>query len=522
MGTDPEIEVNPSGDWVLEIKPADEDFPFCKDYRVKFDGDIIFSGADYDSIIDADCCGKLQLRITCNNKDHWVGYFAWPYDLEIDEDLCTITGTPKPLDKYYYFDQYADEKYTALTRSTTFQYQNNFPVLPIADAWSICLPCELLWDVITDIATNAPCEPTGFTYTTKSTFFQNDLFPDGTNPYPVNNYVTGFTNKLNHVVMAMTQDICALNTAGPDLEDMPEWSWNDVMKVIHNVFNTWWYVDEAGEIRVEHIYFWELYFGTSYDLTTLDGGAWIVNKNRYSYRNNEIPKTEIWLFSENQHALDPYFSYDCYLPGTARITKEYNLTDLTTNIEFIAPGTNNFVGSPADCDDIEGNDYMFIRCISLADAQGLGYTPRVTCPWCAWFSTGVLTGNPHVNAHLVNVNLLVNYWMHDRPLWVGYIPFIGVDPIIFESIQKNLLQRDIIFPICCDAEAGIVITGLVGASPRYLYDIPLFMETITTQYGDGEISDGTVENGMFSGTLMFEDACDEGGTPTEWSDASEL
>ena len=54
----PEIEVNPGGDWELEIKLAEEDFPFCKDYRIKCGGEFIFSGEDYDQIIYVDCCNK--------------------------------------------------------------------------------------------------------------------------------------------------------------------------------------------------------------------------------------------------------------------------------------------------------------------------------------------------------------------------------------------------------------------------------------------------------------------------------
>lgn len=524
IGSDAEVEVFPSGDWTLGVKPANEDFPWCNDYRIKAEGDFVFSGEDYDRIINGDCCNKLEIRITCDGHNYWIGYFSWPYDLEINEDTCQISGTPKPLDKYYYFDQFADEKYTSLTRSTTFQYQNDFPVAPPADSWSVCLPCELLWDVITDIATNAPTEPSGFTYTVKSTFFENDLFPDGTNPFPTNNYVTGSTNKLNHIVMAMTQDVCSLETVVANLEDMPEWSWNDIMERIHNVFNTWWYIDENGEIRIEHIYFWELYFGASYDLTTLDDGAWIERKNKYSFRSSEIPVRENWLFSDNNVGLaDSYITYyNCFLPGTTRFIKDYSLTELTTYIEYIAPGTNNFVTSPADCNDIASEDYMFIRCIPRNTAQGLGYSPTPACPWCAWFSQAVNSGIDHVNAHFWPLNLLVNYWTHDRPLWEGRIPLLGADPVYFESTQKNLVQRDIIFPVCCDAEAEIVITGSPGTDPRYLYDFPIFNKTVITQYGEGYVYDGNVENGMFRGSLAFEDTCGEGDTPTEWSEASEL
>ena len=61
-----ETQVYPSGDWSLKIAKAEEDFPFCKDYRIKFDGEFIFSGDDYALIKGADCCDKIDLKIKCD------------------------------------------------------------------------------------------------------------------------------------------------------------------------------------------------------------------------------------------------------------------------------------------------------------------------------------------------------------------------------------------------------------------------------------------------------------------------
>ena len=121
-----ETQVYPSGDWSLKVTKAEEDFPYCKDYRIKFDGDFIFAGDDYTLLKTPDCCDKIDLKIKCNGVDYWFGYFAYPYDYKVDEDRCQISGTPKPLDKYYYFDMYADRKGT-IGPTDTFTYQLNFP-----------------------------------------------------------------------------------------------------------------------------------------------------------------------------------------------------------------------------------------------------------------------------------------------------------------------------------------------------------------------------------------------------------
>lgn len=514
-----ETQVYPSGDWSLKMTKAEEDFPFCKDYRIKFEGDFIFSGDDYDLIRAADCCDKIDLRIKCDGLDYWFGYFAYPYDLKVDEDRCQISGTPKPLDKYYYFDLYADYK-REVAPTDTFTYQNNFPVATPGDTWSVCVPCEPIFDIMTQWGTSPPMW-LGFTINLLSTFFNNDLFPDGTNPYPANNYVTGFANKLNHVVMAMADEVCTL---GGTVGTWPEWSWNDIMEVVHNTFNTWWYIDEQGDIRVEHIYFWELYFPVSYDLTTIDGGRWIVNSSKYDYRIEEIPIKEEWNWSDTMNDVGITFDpeiinyYSCYLPGKTRYTKEYSLSNLITDIEYVAPGTNNFAGGVV-CADLSSSDYMFIRCLLFGDVP-VAYSPTA-CTYAAWFSRYLDDGNDHVNAHLSPINLIANYWMHDRPLWEGYMETLGVN-VSFESTWKNLRQEELVFPVCCTDGSYVIITGVGGTDPRYLYEFGIdFNEFITTQYGAGELYTGTIKDGMLSLQLIFEDLdCEE--SATEWPDASEL
>ena len=146
-----ETQVYPSGDWSLKIAKAEEDFSFCKDYRIKFDGEFIFSGDDYLTLIDTDCCGKIDLKILCNGVDYWFGYFSYPYDFEVDEDRCQISGTPKPLDKYYYFDMYADRA-EPLSPTDTFTYQLNFPAIPAAAVWrDACMACEPIFDIMSQL-----------------------------------------------------------------------------------------------------------------------------------------------------------------------------------------------------------------------------------------------------------------------------------------------------------------------------------------------------------------------------------
>ncbi len=528
-----ETQVYPSGDWSLKITKAEEDFPFCKDYRTKFEGDFIFSGDDYDLIRAAGCCDKIDLKIQCDGLDYWFGYFAYPYDLKVDEDRCTITGTPKPLDKYYYFDLYADYKREELGRGNQVTWQRNFPTVdPVDVIWegnvNDCVPCEAIVDIIDNRFLNTPLVPGGFTLNLKSAFFNDsaDGFPSGPyTPGAGNNYVTGCPNKLDHVVMVMAADVWDV-AAGAPWSPGAEMSFNEFMEVVHNTFNTWWYIDENGDFRIEHIYFWELYFPTSYDLTTIDGGRWIVNTSKYDYRVEEIPKEEQWNW--NDEWMDTFIEekftyYLCFLPGKTRYIKEYSLSDLTTDIEYIAQGVNNLATSPPAVPP--DSAYMFLRCILdtevpvVAPPEG----PWPAVPACAdyvvWFSRYLIDGNDHLNAHLSPTNLLANYWMHDRPLWTGYMTELA-EIVNFESTWKNLRQMEFCFPVCC--EECFVILSSVAGDPKILYQFGIdFNEPIVTQYLAGELYTGTIKDGMLCLQLIFEDIdCEE--SATEWSGACEL
>jgi len=518
-----ETQVYPYGDWSLKVTKAEEDFPFCKDYRIKFEGDFIFGGDDYDLLLAADCCDKIDLRIQCNGENYWFGYFAYPYDFEIDEDKCTITSTPKPLDKYYYFDLYADYE-REIAPDETVTYQENFDSAhandPPNDLWyDDCLHCRWVWDIIRTWGSASPLFPVGFVNTPRSSFFVNDAFPDGT---PSGNYPTGFApNKLVYTVMVMASEMCD----GVASTDWPSWSWNDLMEVLHNTFNTWWYIDENGDVRVEHIYFWELYFGTSYDLTTIDTGRWIEETSKYDYRVEEMPKEERWIWSDMWNDFDPgYFGYyDCFLPGKSSYIKEYSLSNLTNDFEYIAAGTDNLATSPV-CADINSGDYMFLRCVLRATAIADGYgtvDPIPACDYCVWWDRYIEDGLDHLNAHLSPLNLLVVYWPWDRPFWTGRIHPLTID-VAFESTWKTLRQMELNLPVCCDNEAIALLDGGVGNDPRYLYEFGIdFNETITTQYGAGELYTGEINNGMLNVQLIFEDLdCEE--SATTWSNASEL
>ena len=88
--------VNPGGSWELAIKGAWEDLSFCRDYRLKVEGEMVFSGDDYLWLIGQECYTQLDYEIKCDGDVIWNGYFSYPQDFDIDEDTCQVVGMPFP------------------------------------------------------------------------------------------------------------------------------------------------------------------------------------------------------------------------------------------------------------------------------------------------------------------------------------------------------------------------------------------------------------------------------------------
>lgn len=495
-----DVQVYPKGDWSIVVKKASEDFAYCKDYRLKLEGELTFAGDDYDLINGYDCCDQIEHKIYCDGVLYFVCYWGYPLQFEFDEDLCQTNGVPNTLDKYYWFDRNAGESNILRTNYIDVAWEAD----PICDdIWSDRPQCTLLFWII-DAYVNLI--QTGMNAV--STFFENNLFPDGTNPYPANNYVTGFPNKLNHIVFAMAKHIYSGATP-----PYPTMSWNQFMTIIHEVFNTWWYIDENMDCRIEHKGFWDLYFPVSYDLTAIDGGRWIENSNKYNYTVDELPQRESWDWNEHLNGVDfleQVIIYDCSLGGTNFFDKEHLIQDLTTDIEYIA---QNWGPTPAGA-DISDSTYMFLRCITMAEAQAAPFNknPPAGTDYCVWYSQGARTGVDHLNAHLSASNLHVNYWIYDRPFWEGTM--IGA-ATVFESTERIKKQTEVFFPVCCDGEAW-----LIGHFVVDMYEFGIVMnEFITTQYGNGEIYTGTINFGNFTIELIFENDCKpDPYSPTVWPD----
>lgn len=476
--------VTPSGDWELAIKGAWEDFPFCRDYRLKVEGEMIFSGDDYSWIIAQECYDRLNYEIKCNGIVFWNGFISFPFDFEINEDLCTAIGEPRPNDKYSIFDGEADTEYEFEDDDFVVAWED---MPPGTDTWHCHDHASLVYNITHELLEDTVGLAASVAQPL-STFFWNDIEPDTTN-IGTHNYVTANDpNELNLLGFIMADEVA--NNTDPAYPDM---SWNDWMTILHNFFNVWWYIDdEDDKIRIEHIRWWEgFWFGAGDNLTTLDGGTWIENSSKYKFQLDQVPRSEWWRNADTILAGNDFrrstglilYPTDAFNPNQY-YQKVYPLDEIKTDVEY----TSIMV---ADCCD---DQYMFLHLLDYTDY--LWTDPGNTAPdgiarpnlptactgvppdYVIWYEAGAITAANHVNAHMAMSNIVTAYWYRWRPQLHG-VTFAGA--VTFDSQEPLYLQSELAYPKCC------------------VFGDNEFQSQIVTQYGNGYIRAGSLtQEGMLA------------------------
>lgn len=97
----PEVQVNPTWSGRITHERVNDGVYF----RAKLDGEIVFTGADYQAIKDSPDCEEIEvfLEESCDGwQERYRGTFT-TYDCAFNEDRCTASVTPKLKDDYVCF-----------------------------------------------------------------------------------------------------------------------------------------------------------------------------------------------------------------------------------------------------------------------------------------------------------------------------------------------------------------------------------------------------------------------------------
>jgi hypothetical protein len=463
-------------------------------------------GADYDLITSLDC-EIATFDIYCANEIFWQGQFQFPYKCEFDADSCTVVLTPEVVDEY-----------TCIMNKYDVVYYDRF-YLPVAGAitptYQACPPAGILATLPAgnnlyhhfagagggvDGMINDSLYYNCGGIDVRSSFLWRDNFPNGDNyaaAYGTNNYITGAGNRLEYIYLFPSYNVrAALSWGGTvcDLGVNGSWSWSfkDWETFLRIAFNAYWFIDENGAFRIEHIHYFDPDFAHSNytvnnDLTRVtdsSGRSFAYRKNKYEYETGRMYDQETWEWEHYTgteggvtHGQDfagvPIFYGTSVNQKSAYVPGEFKEKKHSTNKFWADIVWAYGLIAAASPDSIRCDGYLFCD----IDTG----TNIIRC------ENGVLSAASIQNGHCCTANLQDYYHQYDRIFLNGDMN--SGDVLVFETAQKHKLQDPIEFPICCTED----------------FD-PL--DPIRTELGDGQVKTATWKKNSIEVELWHEFDCE--------------
>jgi len=345
---------------------------------------------------------------------------------------------------------------------------------------------------------NAPGTTPGYFPSSTPPIPPGTTFPAG-KPYvdlylpltPGINYVTGQTNKLTHLLYmpkSNANDVSAGEWEQPIssstfADSQNKITFKDLEKIWATMFNAYWMIHPDGSIRVEHVS-WFINNSTLYDATSLTNFPYNNAKNKYNYSKIDLPKIEIFNFSQNRDILngaiiEPYandynkieYSGVCVNNSDESGTqeKQYSIPLVVTDIAGLDSSNTN----PGIYDN---KGFMLIDA-SLSAPYSVNYnigggywTGNVNATCNIETLIGVPSITTYENGHLQWANLIRRYLLDRRVLTSGDN---GPDTISFTGRTiKSKTQKEILIQNCCDD-----------------IDFNPVQALVKTELGDGEIDE---------------------------------
>lgn len=159
--------------------------------------------------------------------------------------------------------------------------------------------------------------------------------------------------------------------------------------------NLYWKIDGAGDLRIEHIEYFESQVGLN--LTDEKYSRYVNNIDNFSYDDSKIYSREIWEMNEtgNNDFIKNEIDYGeiIAIAGTDENKKEHKIYNLYTDVDYL----NEHL------DEISNSGFV------LVCTEG---TTTLTCK----LATGQISGESIQNANLSLANMLYNYGRYDRPI----------------------------------------------------------------------------------------------------------
>lgn len=256
-----------------------------------------------------------------------------------------------------------------------------------------------------------------------SDFFEWNPVGDTQGYSPGINYVTGLVNQVNYLTISAKSDIISPDASNPATRAL--WNLKQAFNMLREMFNCWWFIDDAGRLRIEHITFF--IFPVSLDLTLLD--RYLNGTAKYSNDKSEIPKFERFRFMEAANTdfvgADIWYDSICANQNENENVLEHIAERITTDISYIFT-------SPSDISK-DG----FVLMANFYTGSGFNVLTDI----------GALSGATLPNVPLAWANLHDAFHRQWRFLSKGYM---NNQLTSFTSLKPNKKGEPVEVPFCCE------------------------------------------------------------------------
>lgn len=281
-------------------------------FREKLSGSVVLNNEDYIFLLDAEkyavqCCQEIRFTIvrTCSagSEIFWKGYFTL-YDVEWDHDNQEAT-----IKKVNVKDEYN------VVFANWHKEINWFGDIPKRRPAAAYTPNHPLQPFTQTIITSADYNPTGSNYFPRGFYFnyailwlvQQTMKDTGSEDYAditeeqmssfltdTTNPVTGKANYLPDVIMMHISDAKRPGASNPAWKGIV--TLRDVLANLKQLYNAYWYIDDSGHFRIEHIsYFRNFSYtspGVTLDLTQDSFKKKMEGKLKFSWNAEDLKGRE--------------------------------------------------------------------------------------------------------------------------------------------------------------------------------------------------------------------------------------
>jgi len=276
------------------------------------------------------------------------------------------------------------------------------------------------------------------------------------------NYVTGDINQVDALFIFQKTDVIFPGATNPARQGVM--TLQEMLKILNQMFNVFWDIDENGNLRIEHFMYWQVQIGL--DLTAIESRELFL----FNSLSQTLPRFERFGMAESRGAdfvgLDIIYDSPCANPDEVAETQ---IPNVTTDMYFIF----------TDPDQISRSGFV------IAATSVVGGDDTVITDF------GALTNTPITNAPLAWANLHRDYFTWNRYMQWGTMNNSLTE---FLSVRPNIEQPDVTTALCCqtltfDPRDSITtnmgqdyLSGRVASVEKVDYEEKNNLVTLTLRY----------------------------------------